>query len=154
MTNEELFSKGSTSLLSAWKAYCAIVEPALEKRKMSGCSNPDYNEHAWYPVSNPFTWLYKCCDTALLPEYEPGKLVVDSKGHYGIVLERRIEDYDRMMRVNFLVVDFCGTSGKVIVRAEELKPAAFPPELVTFAFADKNGLKEKVHEKVEDAFNA
>lgn len=152
MTNEELFPK--EQMLSAWKAYCAIVEPLLESRKKSGCSNPDYNGYAWRPVNDPFTWLYKYCDKALLPEYEPGKLVVDSEGHYGVILQRWTEDQDKMLTVNCVVVDFRGTCGKVAIRVDKLKPAAFPPELVAFAFADKNGLKEKVHEKVEEAFNA
>ena len=152
MTNEELFPK--EQLLPAWKAYCAIVEPLLESRKKSGCSNPDYDGYAWRPVKDPFKWLYKYCDRALLPEYEPGKLVVDSEGHYGVILQRWTEDQDRMLTVNCVVVDFRGTSGRVAFRADKLKPAAFPPELVEFAFADKNGLKEKVHEKVDEAFNA
>lgn len=152
MTNEELFPK--EQMLSAWKAYCAIVEPLLESRKKSGCSNPDYNGCAWRPVNDPFKWLYKYCDKALLPEYEPGKLVVDPEGHYGVILERWTEDEDKMLTVNCVVVDFRGTAGKVALRVDKLKPAVFPPELVAFAFADKNGLKEKVHEKVEEAFNA
>lgn len=152
MTNEELFTlKGQ--LLSAWKSYCAIVGPILENRKKCGCSNLDYNGHAWCPVNDPFIWLYKYCDRALLPEYEPGKLVVDSEGRYGVVLKRWTEDGDKMLNVSCVLVDFRGTSGEVILRAEKLKPASFPPELVAFALADKNGIKKKVHEKVEEAFN-
>ena len=151
MTNEELFHKDQ--LLSAWNVYCAIVEPILESRKKSGCSNPDYSGYAWHPVNDPFKWLYKDCDRALLPEYGPGKLVVDSEGRYGVILKRLTEDYDKMLTVDKVLVDFRGTLGEVIVAADSVKKAEFPPELLEFALSGKNGLKEKVHEKVEEAFN-
>lgn len=151
MTNEKLFGCDRKVLFAAWNEYRKIVGDFIDKNPKN-----DHGGFARVPLCNPFTWLWKTCDTALLPEFEPGKLVVDSAGHYGIVVERTPgQIYDHEYRLNCVLVDFRGTAGRVIMDADKLKPAEFPPELIEFAVSGKkDGLKEKVHEKVEEAFNA
>lgn len=151
MTNGELFNGDMNKLFAAWNEYRKILGDFFDK-------NPDrdHGGFARVPLCNPFTWLFKTCDTALLPEFDPGKLVVDSAGHYGIVVERTAGQIcDHEYRLNCVLVDFRGSAGRVFMEADKLKSAEFPPELIEFAISGKkDGLKEKVHEKVEEAFNA
>ena len=150
MTNGELFNGDMNKLFAAWNEYRKIEGDVIDKNPKS-----DYGGFARVPLCNPFTWLFKTCDTALLPDFDPGKLVVDSEGRYGVVVERTTgRIYDHEFRLNWVIVDFRGTKGSVVMDAEKLKPAKFPPELIEFAIgSQKEGLKEKVHEKVEEAFN-
>lgn len=158
-SNEKLFNCNKSALITAWREYREFMRDFLARNR--GTANEGKAEQggfARWPIDNPFEWLYKHPDTALLPEFEPGNLVVDSEKRYGVILERRIGYvYNHMWAIECLLVDFRGTIGEVIVDADKVKPASFPPELVEFAFGDKKGkekLKNKVHEKVEEAFNA
>ena len=154
MTNEELFKHNVVAMMSAWKEYGKIVEAFLAKTKSDG-KDHEMGGFARRPILNPFAWLYKTCDTALLPEFTPGGLVKDSRGRYGVILKTEVgQAYDHEWRVNCMLVDFKGTCGEMVVEAEGVEKAEFPPELVEFALSGKGGLKEKVHEKVEEAFNA
>lgn len=158
-SNEELFKCDRNALITAWREYGKFINDFLARNKGTANErNAEQGGFAKWPTVNPFEWLYKHPDAALLPEFDPGNLVVDDKKHYGVILERRLGCvYNHMWSIECLLVDFRGTIGEVIVQADRVKPATFPPELVKFAFGDKKGkekLKKKVHEKVEEAFNA
>lgn len=146
MSNLEHYGISSPGrLLWAWNEYKKIIEdtrPGSEPR---------------FAITNPFYWLAKPADSAIHESFKPGRLVVDSQKHYGIVIERRAEVYSNCPEptIDQVVVDFKGTKGLVIEKVSDLKPAEFPQELLDFAVFGKNEeLKEKVHEKVEEAFNA
>lgn len=145
MSNLEHYGIGNPGrLLWAWNEYKQIIEetrPGSEPR---------------FAITNPFYWLAKPADLAIHDSFKPGRLVVDSQKHYGIVIERRSEVYSNCPEptIDQVVVDFKGTRGRVIEKVRDLKPVEFPPELIEFAISGKkDGLKEKVHEKVEEAFN-
>lgn len=155
MTNEELFNCDRNALMSAWVEYGKIVGSYLDKSKgTSGESVAEQGGFARCPMLNPFDWLYKSSDGALVSDFEPGKLVVDGENRYGVILERRVgRCYNHMWNLDCILVDFRGTAGKVIVEVDMVKPAEFPKELVEFALGGKSEMKNKVHEKIEEAFN-
>ena len=141
MSNDEYFGCGSGKLLSMWNLYKELVAEGF----------PDYTDCA--AVTNPFEWLNKEEDAGMCQEFEPGRLVVDEEGRYGIVLERRGHIFNNNPRIDCLLVDFKGTAGKVNADVSKLTPAKFPKELVDFVRSDNGDLKDKVHKKVEEAFN-
>lgn len=155
-SNEELFKCDRNSLIAAWREYGKLINDFLERNKGTDNErNAEQGGFAKWPTINPFEWLYKHPDTALLPEFEPGNLVVDGVNRYGVVLERRLgRSYNHMWAVECLLVDFKGTRGEVVVDADSVRPAKLPKEFVDFAMGgNMKGLKDRVHEKVEEAFN-
>jgi len=154
-SNEELFKCDRNALITAWREYGKFMNDFLARNKGTANErNAEQGGFAKCPIENPFEWLYKHPDTALLPEFDPGNLVVDDKNRYGVILERRLgRAYNHMWAIECLLVDFRGTIGKVIVDADSVKPAKFPKELVEFAMGgNMGGIKDRVHEKVEEAF--
>lgn len=155
-SNEELFKCDRNALLTAWREYGKFINDFLDRNKGTDNErNAEQGGFAKWPTQNPFEWLYKQPDTALLPEFAPGSLVVDDGNRYGVILERRLGcAYNHMWAIECLLVDFRGTRGAVIVEADSVRPAKFPKELVEFAIGgNMEGIKDRVHEKVEEAFS-
>lgn len=152
MTNEEMYGCNRGLLLSEWKEYGRVVRKYLEKAPRGEDGSGGFEME---PVDNPFEWLYKVCDTALMPEFAPGRLVVDDQGRYGVVLERMVGSIlDHECRVDVVLVDFKTAVGKVKMDADKLRPAEFPPEFLDFASSYKSGgLNDRIHDKIDEAFD-
>lgn len=170
MTNLELF-KDAATLDAMWLKRQAVLEkytPGL----FGSCNYGDIEEYyathtvgkaeAAKHLRRPFEWAM--CDTpdyALLPEYDPDSIVMGSEpgvdwyGKYGIVKGYALDSWYHGYRMLYYVhVDF--GSGIQKCQCPWLKKADVPKAVMDFLiakFAD-GGLKERVHEKVDEAFTS
>ena len=163
MTNIELF-KDADVLDAMWAKRQRVIDEIsahqgdVDMYHVTHTASPE--EAARY-VQSPIHWALSEADTALLEDFDPGQPVVGSEpgtdwfGRYGIV-----EGYDgstwapRFRVLRNVYVDFGG--GKLLVcRCKWLKKADIPKNVLDFAMAKcrrDDGLKERVHERVDEAF--
>ena len=174
MTNIELF-KDSNTLDAMWaKRQRVIAEISAHQHGVCNPGDlPRYyathtigHEEAANYVQTPIHWALSEADLALLEEFEPGQPVVGSEpgvdwfGKYGIV---RLYDNStwagsdcgfRVLRDVY--VDF-GDGGLRQCKCKWLKKADIPQNVLDFVMAKcqkDDGLKERVHEKIDEAFSS
>lgn len=174
MTNIELF-KYSNVLDDMWAKRQRVVAE-ISAHQHGVCNSGDVSryyathtvgsEEAARHAQSPIHWALAEADTALLEDFDPGQPVVGSEpgtdwfGKYGIV---RCYDNstwggggDGFRVLRDVYVDF-GDGGLKQCKCKWLKKADIPKNVLDFVMAKcrrDDGLKERVHEKVDEAFTS
>lgn len=170
MTNIELFK--DADVLDAMWAKRQRVIAEISAHQFGVCNPGDVKKYyATYTVGSeeaakhmqsPIHWALAEADTALLGEFDPGQPVVGSEpgteyfGKYGVV---RGYDNSTWAEGGFRVlrdvyVDF-GDGRLRQCKCKWLKKADVPQNVLDFVLAKcrrDDRLKERVHEKVDEAF--
>lgn len=170
MTNLELFK--DANVLDAMWAKRQRVIAEISAHQFGVCNPGDIekyyathtvgSEEAARHAQSPIHWAMSEADTALLGDFDPGQPVVGSEpgtdyfGKYGIV---RLYDNSTWAGEGFRVlrdvyVDF-GDGGYRQCKCKWLKKADIPQNVLDFVMEKcrrDDGLKKRVHEKVDEAF--
>ena len=112
-------------------------------------------------LMSPFAWgLRSIPDLALQDEFDPGQVVVDKKtGKYGIVEGYVLDRWENLGSGSYgfrildtVNVDFGDCRSACI--CSSIEKAKIPKNVMDLLCAkfEKEGLKERVHEKVDEAF--
>lgn len=172
MNNIELFESRVHALDAAWAKRQAVIEKYAPKgfRVANTGDIPRYycthtvgEEEAAKHKRSPFSWaLSNHPDLALLPEFDPGEVVIviaegrTHSGKYGLVHSYVVDkwDGDGYRILDAVNVDF--GSGIVGYPCSALTKAEIPKPVMDFLMAkfEKGGLRNRVHEKVDEAFGA
>ena len=153
-TNMDLAAGDPGRLLAMWVSRHMILD-------LDGKGIPDsYNVS---PVRSAFEWAFRnYVDLALLPEFKVGEPVISDDGRCGVVVKCKPE-YDSRSGdaddpiLDTVVVDFGDT--KENCRCRFLKKAEIPKHVMDFMLKKlgsdtaKAEMKERVHEKVDEAFD-
>ena len=170
MTNLELF-RTAEKLDAAWKKRQKIIfEQGGGTKYINGTvDTTEFN--ATHTVSaevaknfqySPFAWaLSGSVDLALQPEFEPGQVVVVEQpgsslhGKCGVITGYALTRWGREYRILDRVYVDLG-DGLHDISCEVLKKATIPKVVMDFLMAkfQKEGLKERVHQKVDEAFGS
>lgn len=153
-TNIDLAEGDPGRLWTMWVVKCQILEH-------DGKGIPDSYEVS--PVWSVFKWAFRGhVDLALLPEFRAGEPVISDDGRCGVVVkcspayDSRCGDGDDPI-LDSVVVDFGDT--EVTCRCRSLKKAEIPKHVMDFMLKKlssdtaKAEMRERVHEKVDEAFN-